>query len=68
MPPGVLNIVNGPGGEIGEALATNPRVAKIAFNMDRQGRVLSTRLVASSGSPALDQEAREVVMAVGIAN
>jgi protein TonB len=32
-------------------------VAKIAFNMDRQGRVLSTRLVASSGSPALDQEA-----------
>jgi periplasmic protein TonB len=32
-------------------------VAKIAFNMDRQGRVLSTRLVASSGSSALDQEA-----------
>jgi aldehyde dehydrogenase len=31
VPPGVLNIVNGPGGEIGEALATNPRVAKIAF-------------------------------------
>ena len=32
-------------------------VAKIAFNMDRQGRVLSTRLVASSGSSALDEEA-----------
>jgi protein TonB len=32
-------------------------VAKIAFNMDRQGRVLSTRLVTSSGSSALDQEA-----------
>jgi protein TonB len=31
--------------------------AKIAFNMDRQGRVLSTRLVASSGSSALDEEA-----------
>jgi periplasmic protein TonB len=32
-------------------------VAKIAFNMDRQGRVLSTRLVASSGSSVLDEEA-----------
>jgi len=32
-------------------------VAKIAFNMDRQGKVLSTRLVTSSGSSALDQEA-----------
>jgi periplasmic protein TonB len=32
-------------------------VAKIAFNMDRQGRVLSTRLVTSSGSSLLDEEA-----------
>jgi periplasmic protein TonB len=32
-------------------------VAKIAFNMDRQGKVLSTRLVTSSGSSALDHEA-----------
>lgn len=32
-------------------------IAKITFNMDRQGRVLSTRLVASSGSSALDREA-----------
>ena len=32
-------------------------IAKIAFNMDRQGKVLSTRLVTSSGSSALDQEA-----------
>jgi aldehyde dehydrogenase len=31
VPPGVLNVVNGPGGEIGKALATNPRIAKIAF-------------------------------------
>jgi aldehyde dehydrogenase len=31
VPAGVLNIVNGPGGEIGEALATHPRVAKISF-------------------------------------
>jgi aldehyde dehydrogenase len=31
VPPGVLNIVNGPGAEIGKALATNPRIAKVAF-------------------------------------
>ncbi len=31
VPPGVINIVNGPGAEIGMALATNKRIAKIAF-------------------------------------
>ena len=31
LPPGVLNIVNGMGHEAGKALATNPRIAKIAF-------------------------------------
>jgi aldehyde dehydrogenase len=31
VPPGVINIVNGPGAEIGKALATNKRIAKIAF-------------------------------------
>jgi aldehyde dehydrogenase len=31
LPPGVLNIVNGPGAEIGKALATSKRIAKIAF-------------------------------------
>jgi aldehyde dehydrogenase len=31
VPPGILNIVNGPGAEIGKALATNKRIAKIAF-------------------------------------
>jgi aldehyde dehydrogenase len=31
LPPGVLNIVNGSGGEIGKALAANPRIAKVAF-------------------------------------
>jgi aldehyde dehydrogenase len=31
LPPGVLNIVNGPGAEIGKALATSERIAKIAF-------------------------------------
>lgn len=31
LPPGVLNIVNGYGVEAGKALATNTRIAKIAF-------------------------------------
>ena len=31
IPPGVLNIVNGPGAETGKALASNKRIAKIAF-------------------------------------
>ena len=31
VPPGVINIVNGPGAEIGKALATNKRIAKVAF-------------------------------------
>jgi aldehyde dehydrogenase len=31
LPPGVLNIVNGFGLEAGKALATSPRIAKIAF-------------------------------------
>src|SRR5664280_257731 len=35
VPPGVINIVTGPGGEIGKALATSPRIAKI-----RQGNPL----------------------------
>jgi aldehyde dehydrogenase (NAD+) len=31
FPPGVVNIVTGLGSEIGEALVTHPRVAKVAF-------------------------------------
>ena len=31
MPEGILNIVNGYGVEVGRPLATNPRIAKIAF-------------------------------------
>jgi len=31
LPPGVLNIVNGHGVEVGKPLATSPRIAKIAF-------------------------------------
>jgi aldehyde dehydrogenase len=41
VPPGVLNVVNGPGAEIGKALATNKRIAKIAFT----GETATGRLI-----------------------
>ncbi|ORA83685.1 aldehyde dehydrogenase [Mycobacterium malmoense] len=41
VPPGVLNIVTGPGGEIGKALAANPRISKIAFT----GETVTGRLI-----------------------
>ena len=31
LPPGLVNVVTSPGAEISSALATNPRVAKVAF-------------------------------------
>jgi acyl-CoA reductase-like NAD-dependent aldehyde dehydrogenase len=31
LPPGVLNVVTGYGPDVGEALVTNPKVAKVAF-------------------------------------
>src|SRR5450432_2148056 len=41
VPPGVLNIVNGPGAEIGKALATSKRISKIAFT----GETVTGRLI-----------------------
>ena len=41
VPPGVLNIVTGPGAEIGKALATSPRIAKIGFT----GETVTGRLI-----------------------
>jgi aldehyde dehydrogenase len=41
VPAGVINIVNGPGGEIGKALAANPRIAKIGFT----GETVTGRLI-----------------------
>ncbi|WKE65163.1 aldehyde dehydrogenase [Gallaecimonas kandeliae] len=31
LPPGVINVIQGLGAEAGEALASNPRIAKVAF-------------------------------------
>jgi len=36
-------------------------VTRVAFNMDRQGKVTSARIVASSGSSAFDQAALELI-------
>ncbi len=41
LPAGVLNIVNGPGAETGRALASNKRIAKIAFT----GETVTGRLI-----------------------
>ena len=43
VPPGVINVVNGPGGEIGKALASNKRIAKIGFT----GETVTGRLIMS---------------------
>jgi aldehyde dehydrogenase len=41
VPPGVINVVNGPGAAIGKALATSKRIAKIAFT----GETATGRLI-----------------------
>ena len=41
LPPGVINVITGPGAEIGKALATNKRIAKIAFT----GETVTGRLI-----------------------
>ena len=41
VPPGVLNIVNGPGAETGRALASSKRIAKVAFT----GETVTGRLI-----------------------
>ncbi|MBA4603889.1 acetaldehyde dehydrogenase ExaC [Thermoactinomyces mirandus] len=46
LPPGVLNIVNGFGPEAGQALATSPRVGKIAFT----GETTTGRLIMQFAS------------------
>lgn len=46
LPEGVLNVVNGPGAEIGKALATSPRIAKVAFT----GETTTGRLIMQYAS------------------
>src|SRR5215831_8931164 len=46
LPPGVVNVVTGPGAEIGKALAANPRIAKVAFT----GETVTGRLIMQYAS------------------
>jgi aldehyde dehydrogenase len=46
LPDGVVNIVNGSGAQIGKALATNPRIAKVAFT----GETTTGRLIMQYAS------------------
>lgn len=41
VPPGVVNVITGPGAEIGKALASNKRISKVAFT----GETVTGRLV-----------------------
>jgi len=49
VPPGVINIVNGPGAEVGKALASNKRIAKVAFT----GETTTGRLIMQYAAQSL---------------
>ena len=49
LPPGALNVVNGFGAEAGKALASNPRIAKVAFT----GETTTGRLIMQYASENL---------------
>jgi aldehyde dehydrogenase len=56
LPPGVLNVVSGPGGEIGKALASNKRIAKIAFT----GETTTGRLIMQYASEPIIPQTLEL--------
>ena len=56
LPPGVLNVITGPGGEIGKALASNKRIAKIAFT----GETVTGRLIMQYASDPIIPQTLEL--------
>jgi len=56
VPAGVINVVTGPGGEIGKALASNPRIAKISFT----GETTTGRLIMQYASETLIPQTLEL--------
>ena len=56
LPPGVLNVVSGPGGEMGKALASNKRIAKIAFT----GETTTGRLIMQYASEPIIPQTLEL--------
>ena len=56
LPPGVVNVVTGPGSEIGKALASNPRIAKIGFT----GETTTGRLIMQYASEPIIPQTLEL--------
>jgi aldehyde dehydrogenase len=56
LPPGVLNVVTGPGGEIGKALASNFRIAKVGFT----GETSTGRLIMQYASEPIIPQTLEL--------
>jgi aldehyde dehydrogenase len=56
VPAGVVNVVTGPGGEIGKALAANPRIAKIGFT----GETTTGRLIMQYASEPIIPQTLEL--------
>ncbi len=56
IPPGVLNVLPGPGAEVGEALAAHPGVDKVAFT----GETATGRRIASVAAETLKRVSLEL--------
>ncbi len=56
IPPGVFNVVTGPGGEVGEALAGHPGIDKIAFT----GETETGRRIAAIAAAGLKRVSLEL--------
>ena len=56
LPPGVLNVVTGPGGEVGTALVTHPGVRRIMFT----GSVATGRAIAAAAMGTLKRVSLEL--------
>ena len=56
LPPGVLNVLPGPGAEVGDALVTHPDVAKISFTGDSENGAAILR----ASAPAIKRVSLEL--------
>jgi aldehyde dehydrogenase (NAD+) len=56
IPAGVLNVVPGPGGEVGEAIATHPGIDKVAFT----GETATGRRIAEAAAKTLKRVSLEL--------
>lgn len=56
IPPGVLNVVPGPGAEVGEAMAAHPGIDKIAFT----GETATGRRIAAAAAKTLKRVSLEL--------